>query len=200
MRDVLGNDSLDEVVKANRLALAKLQHRDRLRRGLIEAVRIGRRTPEAAERQAMRAGLEPFEKTPDPTQFHPTSKGIWTVPMALALILWGTPEAIMEQQDDYTDGFLEWAPCSYRFLPTLPNGDDGKTVSGFELRRRPPAFLNSLELAVSSHRYGEPHTSLDGAKAALINAGSRGCLSATGIDAAGNETVITSFMESIAVP
>ncbi len=79
-------------------------------------VQNGEMTPEEAEAEAKRLGVGPLRKVADPAQFDPTSKATWTLAMAVAWIVWRTPDAVRENWDDYRRECFDWepAPCCRR--------------------------------------------------------------------------------------
>jgi hypothetical protein len=51
---------------------------------LIDKVQHGKLTPAQAEAEALRLGLGPFAKCPDPDRFDPMAEAWWSLPMAVA--------------------------------------------------------------------------------------------------------------------
>jgi hypothetical protein len=73
-----------------------------------EAVVVGRLTPEQADAELVRSGWPPLTYRPDPTYFNAMDKPRWSLVMALAWIMWRTPEAVRDFWFNYNLGFLEW--------------------------------------------------------------------------------------------
>jgi len=78
------------------------------RQRLLEAVRTGELTPNAAEAEAERLGIGPLLAHPDPADFDPMEQDRWTLPMTIAWIVWRTPEAVREHWDAYVIGCHRW--------------------------------------------------------------------------------------------
>lgn len=65
-------------------------------------------TPDEAEAEAARCGLEPLNPDPDPTAFDPMSEVRWSLPMALAWIVWRDPDRVREQWDRWRREKSDW--------------------------------------------------------------------------------------------
>ena len=86
-----------------------------LRDELIRQVEDGEITPKKADARAAKAGLPPFETTPSADRFDPMTLSTWTVPMALAWIIWRSPEMVRESWDDYLQECRQWIFISGRY-------------------------------------------------------------------------------------
>lgn len=80
----------------------------RLRDTLIRQVEDGEIEPDVAEARAAAAGLSPLATVPPPDRFDPMSLGTWSLPMALAWIIWRKPEMVREWWDDYLQECRQW--------------------------------------------------------------------------------------------
>ena len=110
----------------------------------------------------------------------------WSLPMALAWAMWGTPDAVRDQWDDYRRGCDKDRKGVWEWLP-----GEGALCIGFECKQRPPASLLSLNVAALG---AHPRQILEDALAALVNAGANDRLRATAIDAIGREVMLTASM------
>jgi hypothetical protein len=156
---------------------------------LIEDVRYGRMSPEAAEEEAARLGFRPLANDPDPSTYNPMGEAWWTIIMAIAWIAWRSPRKVTEHWDDYRRNCWRWNYREWRI------GKEGTVHSGHFLEQREAATFTWLGLA---GRYDESHQlvpegwiDIDEAKAKLWTALSENLLQATGIGMkSGERTVI----------
>jgi hypothetical protein len=81
-------------------------------------------TPAEAEAEASRLGLPKLAKKPDPAEFDPMKEPSWTLIMALAWIMWRTPDAVRNHWDAYRVECEDWV----------------------SLKRKEPQFVNSSYL------------------------------------------------------
>jgi hypothetical protein len=90
---------------------------------LLRRVKLVRRvnrleiTPHEAEAEAARCGLAPLNPDPDPKIFDPMREVRWSLPMALAWIVWRDPNRVREQWDKWRRQKFEWKRLK------LPNSD-----------------------------------------------------------------------------
>jgi hypothetical protein len=105
---------------------------------LLTKVRQGKLTPKKAELEAARLGLSPFEVVPKPSDFHPMTEETWSLPMALAWIMWRSPDVVLEMWDFYREKFQLWELHCWR-------KQDGRRITeGHILKRKLPARLSYL--------------------------------------------------------
>jgi hypothetical protein len=102
---------------------------------LIENVKHGLMTPEAAEAEAARLGLARLASEPDGNAFDPMSETWWSLPMTVAWIAWRTPEKVRAYWDKYRRECWDWHYRDWRI------GSDGPVHSGFFLEQRRNASL-----------------------------------------------------------
>ena len=112
---------------------------------LLDQVRLGNISPQQAEDDAAKLGLEPFTTRPDPKDFDPRHEAMWTLPMALAWIIWRSPDPVREMWDLFRDKFRFWLPQDWQ-VPGQPKMHghilEGKEPAGlwdvmFELQQQP---------------------------------------------------------------
>lgn len=108
---------------------------------LIDHVKYGRMTPEEAEAEASRLGLEPLAPAPDPLKFHPMDEVGWTLPLTVAWIAWRDPRQLLDWYDPYRAECLYWQYQEWRV------GPDGPVHKGHFLKERAPATLVLLSLS-----------------------------------------------------
>src|SRR5688500_2493305 len=75
---------------------------------LFDAVHYGRMTPDKAEAEAKRLGLEPLAPQPDPADFNPMGEVWWTLSMTVAWIAWRWHEEVLNVWDDYRLKCSDW--------------------------------------------------------------------------------------------
>jgi hypothetical protein len=156
------------------------------RDGLIDDVMRGRLTPDQAEAEARRLGLEPLASEPDKGAFDPMKEADWTLPMAAAWIAYRTPAAVRDWWDKYRQECWVWQFKPWRL------GQNGSVVEGHFLEHRPRATLALFQLTKRDEARGSdialsmaPMDSVDTLWTAL-----RGCcFEATGIDVRTRERV-----------
>jgi hypothetical protein len=148
---------------------------------LIDKVQYGKLTPAQAEAEARLLGLEPLAKCPDPSEFNPMAEAWWSLPMALAWIVWRSPDRVREYWDAYRRECLDWHFQKWRL------GVDGPVYEGSFLEQRRLATLVNLHLSESYDNAGDEPTkqvmSVNQAQHALWQALEEGLLQATGISA-----------------
>jgi hypothetical protein len=197
--------ALDAVWKREKRAAEALaqseRRKHRLRTLLLDMVAKGTATPEGAEQQAAKRGLGAFSRKPDAAdpRFDPMEMERWSVPMALAWIMWGTRAAVREHCDAYRAECWEWVARTYEELPDIrvQAGDGGGRrtgifVSGYRLEQLGRATLLDLDAAAQAESHGAParfgaalRLPLDTALRELVNLGARDALRGTdGVNAA----------------
>lgn len=77
---------------------------DTERAKLLRAVAIGRMTPEMAELLSK----QPLETTPRDEDFDPMNETIWSLDMAVAWIVWRSPEAVRSAWTEFRSKCLRW--------------------------------------------------------------------------------------------
>lgn len=104
---------------------------------LIDDVQYGRKTPAEAEAEAVRLGLGPFARRPDPADFDPVNEAWWSLPMTIAWILWRSRDQVREYWDEYRIECIDWI--------VRPGTKAGrKSRKGHILKPRPRATLRTL--------------------------------------------------------
>lgn len=145
-----------------------------LRDELIRRVEDGVIEPDDAEKRAAEAGLPPFETTPLSEHFDPMTLSSWTLPMALAWIIWRTPAMVRELWDDYLQECRQW-----RRIP-------GR---GFRLQPHDKASVSSVQIDEHLQDELDPpdrpprRKDFDVARAELWRLLTAGAVSATAVDA-----------------
>lgn len=77
---------------------------------ILTKVRLGELTPKEAEELARSKGLEPFATQPDHRAHAPSKKPYWTLAMTLAWIVYRDTKKVMEWDNEFRRGWLEWRP------------------------------------------------------------------------------------------
>ena len=118
-----------------------------------------------AEAEATRLGLSPLATCPDANQFDPMGELQWSLPMAVAWIVWRSPDGVREHWDAYRQECLDWQGGEWR------EGFDGPVHKGYFLEQRRPATLVRLYLSESFRAEDEsapkPMMSVEDAQRAL---------------------------------
>jgi hypothetical protein len=147
---------------------------------LIGKVEHGELSPDAADAEAARLGLEPLAGCPCPDDFDPMAEVFWTPPMAAAWIAHRSPDAVREAWDAYRVKCRDWHFREWRV------GPDGPVFAGHFLEQRKPATLSWLRMTeVFNACQGEQNElsmPVDTAIGALLCAIRTACFDATGID------------------
>jgi hypothetical protein len=150
---------------------------------LFDDVSYGRMTPEEAEAAAKKHGLKPLQEIPDPALFNPMEEPTWTLAMAVAWIVWRTPETVRENWDDYRLECWDWH--WHRRRLAINGGMEWEDSEGWELRQRGNATLSRLSLyeAYSDTLEAESRklVSVKSAREALWRRLAEGALAATAI-------------------
>jgi hypothetical protein len=81
---------------------------EKKRADILRRARIRELTPLEAEEEAAQAGVGPLAKQASPAEFEPMTQSYWTLAMALAWIIWRTPEKAREYWDDWRSASLAW--------------------------------------------------------------------------------------------
>ncbi len=108
---------------------------------LINDVRVGKLTPDDAERKARKRGLPPLASVPDAARYDPMKESWWSLPMCLAWIVWRSPDRVRKYWDAYRRKCWCWVPCGFLNL------SDGAICEGYDLQRPPAATEALLALA-----------------------------------------------------
>jgi hypothetical protein len=153
---------------------------DRGRDDLIDDVQNGRMSPEAAEEEAVRLGLPPLARVPDPASYNPMGETWWTLVMAIAWIAWRSPRKVCEFWDTYRRECWDW---HYRGVRQGP----GTPVQGrWFLKQREPATLSRLILEANYDKANgllpNDWISVEAAKAKLWKPLSDNVMQATGME------------------
>jgi hypothetical protein len=101
---------------------------------LLLRFQSGEITREEAEAQSEKAGFGPIPWEPPPTSFNPRTWPEWTLPMALAWIIWRTPEKTREYWNAYRELCLDRrksASVSDVIRDFAAKNDDGSAESFF---------------------------------------------------------------------
>ena len=147
------------------------------RQRLISAVHPGRNSPDHARAEAKRLGLAPLEGPADPDALDdPARMPAWTLPMALAWIVWRDVGRLRAFEPGFRAESGRWV--------------EHRTASGARWRLEPltPATLGMIELALVADRLeadaAPPAMSYDEAMDALWIGLRSGAPEASGIDGA----------------
>ena len=145
-----------------------------LRDELIRQVEDGVIEPDDAEKRAAEAGLPPFETTPLSDHFDPMTLSSWTLPMALAWIMWRTPGMVRESWDDYLQECRQWRRIPGRGHRLQPH--DKASVSSVQLDEH-------LQDALDPPDRPRRQKDFDVARAELWRLLTAGAVRATAVDA-----------------
>ena len=143
---------------------------------LIDKVQRGELTPQKAEAEAARVGLEPFEVGPNPADFDPMGEASWSLPMALAWIMWRSRDPVREMWDLYREKFRFWVPQRWQV-------SDGPIYDGHFLETKAPAGIWDVAVLEGQHT----HLKVEGighyleAFRLLCNEGQRATWKASGV-------------------
>ncbi|MHB2166476.1 hypothetical protein [Alsobacter sp. R-9] len=146
---------------------------------LIDAVAEGRLSPDEAEAEALRLGLEPLALKPDPADYDPMGEPYWTPIMALAWIMWRSPDAVREAWPAYAVRCRTW-----RLFRLADSSGADREVWSLEPHDRPTFLtLHLVEVAPRSvGREARPVlVTLSDAHAQLMDRLRLGTLTATGV-------------------
>lgn len=165
---------------------------------LLHRASYGEITPDEAEAEAKRQGLEPFARQPDPADFDPTNELQWTLPMAVAWIADRRIDAVRNAWPAYC------AECWYWFWSRWRNGPDGAIHEGWSLRQRSFPTLPHVELMtlVGRGQADDPPpllASMKDAREALWAALGEGMLTASGVPRRGGGRVAIPAQEWLAL-
>jgi hypothetical protein len=119
----------------------KSDTREPTRDDLITMVQRGEMTPDDAEAEAKRLGLDPLAAEPDPNDYDPMREPFWTLPMAVAWIAYRTQDAVRNWWNEYRKECWDWHFREWRV------GPDGPVHQGHFLERRLKPTLALLEMA-----------------------------------------------------
>ena len=107
---------------------------------ILEELRRGRLTPAEAEAIAEQNGVGPLAHRPDPSKFDPMGEPVWTLAMAVAWIVWRTPDHVRENSDPYRSECMDCVPA----------GD-----CGWEIQQQGPASLTWLLILEATREEGD---------------------------------------------
>jgi hypothetical protein len=113
---------------------------------LIEEVKFGRMSPNEAEAEASRLGLEPFATAPDPMTCDPRADPWWTLPMTVAWIASREARDVLKTYDRYLVQSWHWIFREWR------NGPEGPILKGHFLEQPNRATLPRLLLLENIRR------------------------------------------------
>lgn len=151
-----------------------------LRDWLIERAKYGEISGAEADREAVKAGLEPFAMRPDPAVFDPDREAYWTLPMAVAWIAYRSSDSVREAWDKYCAECWHWIWRRWRV------GLDGNVHEGWFLEQWLRPTLAKLALSEALDATGESHQpsvmSIEESREALWSALREGLIEATGLD------------------
>jgi hypothetical protein len=133
---------------------------------LIDEVRYGRISPEEAEKEVERLGLEKLASEPDKSLFDPVGETWWTLHMAVAWIAWRTTDKVRQYWDKYRRECWDWHYRDWKIAP------DGAIHSGYflEQRRNSNLWFMQREETLDAGKNIMPHeTNVAYAQAKLWN-------------------------------
>lgn len=107
---------------------------------LLDRVRTGEITPDDAEAEAAKLSIPPLRTEPNQASYDPMTETWWTLPMAIAWIVWRTPGAVREWWDSYRAERRWWQSCRWSDKP------GGPVYEGFDLQSVPRASWSLLAL------------------------------------------------------
>jgi hypothetical protein len=150
------------------------------RQSLIRKARCGEISSDDAEAEAKRLGLGPLARKSKEADFDPMSEPWWTLPMAMAWIVWRRLRVVLVFWDKYRLECWDWRSLQHHAEP------DARTV--YHLVQRRPATLGMLlrlerDLeARAEEDFVKGQMSCETARAELWRALQEGTLQATGIN------------------
>jgi hypothetical protein len=113
---------------------------EELKHDIIVQVERGAMSPKSAELKAREMGLGSFSQSPNPATFSAMEQDVWSLDMALAWIIWRTPERVEEYWHDSQAKRWGWQPIKR-----------SQQVHGFRPPRKPD-FGPPKEQAISGHQ------------------------------------------------
>ena len=155
----------------------------RLKDELIERVKRGEISREAAEGEMRSRELPSIARSPDPEKLKVEEEVYWSLYMALAWIAWRDLSAVREMWNPWRAEIREWAPRDL--------GGDGDEPDAYTLELRQPANWAALETQQNLHLAQglRPLISLERAEKKLWLALQEGQLSAAARDRMTRATV-----------
>jgi len=121
------------------------------RQSILERFRRDEITREEADAEARACGFASLEARPDPSEFDPLAEPFWTVPMALAWIIYGSADSVRELMESYRAGCLVW-----RHTGDWPA--DGELSTGWRKERKeifellPPERMDIFDVTNNASR------------------------------------------------
>ena len=162
-----GNYTFDEAKREAGLERSKL----------IESVRDGDMEIPEAEQEAALLGCGPLAPLPEPTHFDPMEEPHWSLYMALAWIMWQTPDDVRRHWDKWRAAARVWQP-------------NGKGHSLLELKPTTTFFELRDDAMIQESRGNAPRVSAEDARSRLWRALQSCEVKAFGVNAAGNRVPI----------
>jgi len=113
------------------------------RGSLLDSVLSGDLSPAQAEQAAESLGMTPFERVPSAVDYDPFAEREWSLVMAVAWIVWRTPDRVREFWDRYRLAVRRWVP--------IGSGDKsaGEVSGGYALLSLNRATPTDLAVATS---------------------------------------------------
>jgi hypothetical protein len=156
-----------------------------------ERALCGELSPDDAEAEAKRLGLGRLSRKPKESDFDPMSEPWWTLPMAIAWIVWRRPRLVLGFWDKYRFECWKWSS---------PINIESNGQTGYRLVQRGPATLRMLARlerdldARPEEQLAKSRMSCGAAKAKFWRTLQEGTLQATGINFdTGRRVLIPSF-------
>ena len=81
---------------------------DESRKAILQKVKSGELSPQAAEEWASTRGLKPFAYKPDLSKQRSTPETTWSLPMAMAWLIWRSSDAVVEASDAHRAKWKRW--------------------------------------------------------------------------------------------
>jgi hypothetical protein len=139
-----------------------------------------------AEQYGKKWRLRPMEEKPDPKTFDPRRQVAWTLPMALAWIVWRRYDDVRDAMDDHRANSWVW----FGFTRRLPinGGAEWFEVTGEKLKTLEPLSMMDMSLLEAIELQATPERLILSVKSACEDLWRRlaeGALTATGIDPSG---------------
>jgi hypothetical protein len=159
---------------------------------LIERAKYGEISGEAADVEAISRGMGSLSKVPPDGEFRPEKVPHWTLPMALAWIVYRDHEEVRRRSLPYSEACWDWNWKKWRL------GFDGPVHEGWLLEQRPKPTAAMLTLSVVYDRTVKGNNdlmSVPEAEDALLDALRGGHIVASGIDVASSRRIEIAALE-----